>query len=567
MKRYALLLMVAASLLAGLPSCEPVQVPTRPSTEKPDGSGKDDSGKDDSGKDQPDTPGNPETPDTPVEPEGTVIYYDSLDKSPSSGAWFDQGAAFRSPEGTGVENLGYKSAYAKIVNSWSSSGYPGASGVNGIYYTQNTSFIQVRNISLPDDARVYRLSVGLHNPEGGNTVVPGQTFSIGIADEEALMTSFVELEFDVKQYGKWSYATAVFEIESSATKHISIQIRSLVAQTRSDDLKLMTTAEVPSQGFSFIHSDPVPPVSTKDYAERPMTLRQNSDYKYVDHHATTYRTRKSVRNYEACYDIRRHNPVWVAFPCHAIWSEGGKTRPARDPWRPDPAFGEGEQSVIYASDWDNWPNNTYRYWGGVSDGKFTTRGHLLGSADRGCGNKNALLELNTQTFYPTNIAPELYLNDNNSGDYDATHWGIVERLRQDRWVCSDTLYIVAGCAYEHDDWIVYDDVSGNSKSATSKKCVMPTARYLVALRTKSGSTGKPVWKCSADELMAIGFWFPQRFNRNTVDVLPPLSEYMHSVSEIEKMAGSEFSFFPLAPSGVKDSYDVSDWPGLADIAR
>lgn len=67
--------------------------------------------------------------------------------------------------------------------------------------------------------------------------------------------------------------------------------------------------------------------------------------------------------------------------------------------------------------------------------------------------------------------------------------------------------------------------------------------------------------------MAIGFWFPQRFNRNTVDVLPPLSEYMHSVSEIEKMAGSEFSFFPLAPSGVKDSYDVSDWPGLADIAR
>lgn len=139
MKRYALLLMVAASLLAGLPSCEPVQVPTRPSTEKPDGSGKDDSGKDDSGKDQPDTPGNPETPDTPVEPEGTVIYYDSLDKSPSSGAWFDQGAAFRSPEGTGVENLGYKSAYAKIVNSWSSSGYPGASGVNGIYYTQNTS--------------------------------------------------------------------------------------------------------------------------------------------------------------------------------------------------------------------------------------------------------------------------------------------------------------------------------------------------------------------------------------------------------------------------------------------
>ena len=48
--------------------------------------------------------------------------------------------------------------------------------------------------------------------------------------------------------------------------------------------------------------------------------------------------------------------------------------------------------------------------------------------------------------------------------------------------------------------------------------------------------------------------------------LPPLADYTYSVSEIEKKIGGEFSFFPLAPDGVKDSYSISDWPGLSAIA-
>ena len=503
-------------------------------------------------------------PDPTPEPVESIIYYDNMDKAECSGIWFDQSSSYLNPTGSGISNLTYKSAYAKLTNSFPSSNYPEASGNNGILYNSSSAFIQVSNIQLPKDEKTFKLSVGLYNPNNGNSVVSGKTFKIGITDEKSLSTDFHYLDFKVERFGKWAWATAIFEITSDKTENISIQISSLISQGRSDDLKLVSTTDSPDASISFDYAQSEP---SYDFIERPKSNVEKADYKYVDHSATTYHSGKKVRNYEACYDIRRHNPMWVAFPCHEIYQEGGRTRPIVDPWRPDPYFNDGEQSVIYADDWNNWPENTSRYWSGTPDGKYTTRGHLLASSDRGAGNKNSLFELNVQTFYPTNIAPELFLNDTNNGDYDATHWGIVERLRQDQWVCSDTLYIVTGCAYEHENWIVYDDVLGNKQSETSKKCIMPTARYLLALRTKSGTSGKPIWKCSADEVMAIGFWFPQRFNKSTLAKLPSLSEYTFSVSEIEQKIGGEFNFFPLAPQEVKKSYTITDWPGLKAVCE
>ena len=91
------------------------------------------------------------------------------------------------------------------------------------------------------------------------------------------------------------------------------------------------------------------------WAEMPQTVRSSADYKYVTHRGTTYTSKESVRNYSACYDTRRHNPMWVAYPCHDIYWEGDYTRPKPDPWRPDPQFEQNEQSIIYATDWKNWP--------------------------------------------------------------------------------------------------------------------------------------------------------------------------------------------------------------------
>ena len=345
------------------------------------------------------------------------------------------------------------------------------------------------------------------------------------------------------------------------------------ARGRIDDLRLVTTTGKATWIYDLGHDggQEPPVVQTKDYIERPQILKQNAAYKYVDHRATTYKSKKNVRNYEACYDTRRHNPMWVAYPCHEIYWEGGYKRPARDPWRPDPKFQESEQSIIYATDWEDWPwsdnqgspTDKYHYWAPMPSGETVIKGHLMRSAERGCGDKNNPIDLNVQTFYPTNIAPEFYQNSTK----DDSHWEMIEKILPNNWRCNDTIYVVAGCYYGDESWKLKDACDWGNTSSKSKDCVMPTARYKVVMRTKNGNTGKPIWQCSADEVMAIGFWFPQNFTGAYLSSLPALKDYIFSVSDIEKKIGNEFSFFPLAPAGVKDTYNIDDWPGLSAIAN
>lgn len=566
MKRFPLYFILTAALVLGLSSCKPEEIPKKP----------------DSGIVDPEPNPNPDpTPNPDPEPnpgptpvEESVVYYDNLDKvkSEGNGNYFNEWELCRNMEGSGIEGVSYDGSYTSVRSSYASMGYPGASGVNGVYYGRTGAWTAVKGIGLPTDKRSFKLSMGLHLTVSGAD--PLKSFQVTLSDEHGKKSHTVN--YTVQQYGNWYLASSVFEVVSSETTKLNIRIEALDGgyQGRIDDLRLVTTTETASVQYDFGHSgtpDPGPEPSLKDYIERPATLKSNSDYKYVDHRATTYRTKQNVRNYEACYDIRRHNPMWVAFPCHDIYWEGGYTRPIKDPWRPDPYFSESEQSIIYASDWDAWPwsstdgkpSDKYQYWSPMPTGKAVIKGHLMRSAERGCGDKYNPIDLNVQTFYPTNIAPESYLNETSNKD---SHWGMVENILPNQWRCSDTLYVVVGCYYGDNSWSLKDASNWGTTSDKSKDCIMPTARYKLVLRTKTGSTGKPIWQCSADEVMAIGFWFPQNFTGEKLSSLPPLADYIYSVSDIEKKIGSEFSFFPLAPEGVKDSYNINDWPGLSDIA-
>ena len=567
MKRFPLYFILTAALVLGLSSCKPEEMPKKP----------------DPGIVDPEPNPNPEpTPNPEPEPnpepvpppvEESVVYYDNLDKvkSEGNGNYFNTWTDGRNMEGSGIDGVSYDGFYTTVRSSYVSMGYPGASGVNGVYYRQTGAWTAVKGIGLPVDKRSFKLSMGLHTTVSGAD--PLKSFQVTLSDEHGKKNHTVN--YTVQQYGNWYLASSVFEIVSSETTKLNIRIEALDggSQGRIDDLRLVTTTETASVQYDFGHSgtpDPGPEPSLKDYIERPATLKENSDYKYVDHRAKTYRTKQNVRNYEACYDIRRHNPMWVAYPCHEIYWEGGYTRPVKDPWRPDPYFSESEQSIIYASDWDAWPwsstngrpSDKYQYWSPMPTGKTVTKGHLMRSAERGCGNKNNPIDLNIQTFYPTNIAPESYLNETSKD----SHWGMVENILPNQWRYSDTVYVVVGCYYGDNSWSLKDASNWGTTSDKSKDCIMPTARYKLVLRTKTGSTGKPIWQCSADEVMAIGFWFPQNFTGEKLSSLPPLADYIYSVSDIEKKIGSEFSFFPLAPEGVKDSYNINDWPGLSDIA-
>ena len=308
------------------------------------------------------------------------------------------------------------------------------------------------------------------------------------------------------------------------------------------------------------------PASAYPWPELPETLVPGEDYRYITHYATTLKSGKRVRNYAACYDTRRHNPMWVASVHHSCYLEGrGRTDP--DPWRPDPEMTGEEQSIIYPSDWEEWPwtanggrpSDGYYFWTANYTDEYFTKGHLLRSDDR----RGAGSEMNIQTFYPTNIAPEMYLHVWQENGEETSTWGIVEGLLSEEWTGNrDTTYVVTGCYYGDDRYKAIDaSVDGSGAPGISKTCVVPVARYRVILRTKSGNTGKPIAECSADELTAIGFWYPQRFPEDS-EYEPQDNEWIFPVSEIEAKIGNEFSFFPEIPESVKKSYVRSDWPGL-----
>ena len=73
------------------------------------------------------------------------------------------------------------------------------------------------------------------------------------------------------------------------------------------------------------------------------------------------------------------------------------------------------------------------------------------------------------------------------------------------------------------------------------------------MRTKSGSSGKPLSQCSASEIKCAAFVR----SHNTPKGTKVSSQDLMSVSDLEKITG--FSYFPNVPQAPKDSYNASDW--------
>ena len=324
---------------------------------------------------------------------------------------------------------------------------------------------------------------------------------------------------------------------------------------------------VPAYRFPELPSNWVAPTGS--------TAALKDDRAFFTHWSKSVKSKKTVRNYSYCYDTRRHNPVWVAYPLHPVYREGGTGRTDPDPWAPDPALDERYQSKIYKHDGEgDGIYDGYQFWGNtllksLGKGGYWSKGHLCMSSER--GGKDA--ELNIQTFHPTNIAPQ---SSAAASDF-ATVWSYVETLfsgtndykntdftaddgSQNINIVADTLFLVAGCYYEHDDWADYDASNYNETPPTSglsKKCIMPTHQFKIALRTKKGNTGKRIADCTADELQAIGFWIEAFPTVSGTSATAELNRRVVPVSFIEEKMGIEF--FPDVPASVKASYNSADW--------
>ena len=247
------------------------------------------------------------------------------------------------------------------------------------------------------------------------------------------------------------------------------------------------------------------------WAEMPV-YKENSNYQYVTHYVPL--NNKTVRNYSICFDKTKKAALWVAYPIHTAYLKGSGKR--EDPWSFDPYIASQFQA-----------NCVTRSYGGSYD-----RGHQIGSADR-LGNQ----EMNDQTFYMTNMTPQL------------------NRLNQDMWAnleikvrnnnCSDTLYVVTGA--------FFGAGALSTKDGAGNAVPIPTNYFKVLLRTKSGNTGKNIKNCSDNELISIGFWVEQKSYGN---IQPPAS-ICTSVADIESKTG--FKFFPQVSDNVKSQKDPYQW--------
>jgi DNA/RNA endonuclease G (NUC1) len=228
-------------------------------------------------------------------------------------------------------------------------------------------------------------------------------------------------------------------------------------------------------------------------------------------HSMTIGTVKT-RNYSFVWDYSNLVAPWVAYPL-CKWNIGSGSR--TNAWRLDPLLKEEDQPVLYR---------------GYSEGNsgWYARGHQIPSADRLVYSDREQYSGNHQTFYGTNMTPQL--NDN----FNGTIWANLESSVRSWANRSDTLYVVTGCVIDYKKGETVKYVLDN----VGKKVTVPTAYYKVVLRYMKNSTIGYSGYC------ACAVWMDHKaYSSKNVD-----KSYSMSVDALEKKLGMDF--FVNLPSAV-----------------
>ncbi len=191
-------------------------------------------------------------------------------------------------------------------------------------------------------------------------------------------------------------------------------------------------------------------VTSCGWLELPATYEGDGLYFYT-HPMTIDGT--VTRNYSFYWDKENHVSWWVAYPLNS-WLKSSGSRSDRWGYY-DPLVPEEEQSNM---------KNSYS----SANGNSYDRGHQLPSADR-----YATQEANWETFYPTNMTPQL-------SNFNQGIWAKLEDKVRNWGNNSDTLYVVTGCVME-----------GYTSTTTDRDgmvCPIPVAYYKAVLRYSTAST-------------------------------------------------------------------------------
>ena len=170
----------------------------------------------------------------------------------------------------------------------------------------------------------------------------------------------------------------------------------------------------------------------------------------------------NYRNYSFLYDSDNLVALWVAYPLCDLYTKKTVTR--TDKWAYDPFLAEDAQPAYFKA------GNIY------DDGKGGikyNRGHQLPSADRLASTK-----MNEQTFYFTNIAPQMADKAFNAGPWEDLE-SAVRTWSSSSSGGTDTLYVVTGC-------LVNEPLEYRTDNK-GKKLPVPNAFYKALLRVSKGS--------------------------------------------------------------------------------
>ena len=446
----------------------------------------------------------------------------------AGGVWADGNQEWKTQTGAGASTVSYEVYNMRINNdNFGSAGkYAGASGkaYAKLFYDPAKTYFTIAHIALPAAETDYTLSFGAIFEAGDMTLAIS-------ADGK----SWKPLTYTAAPtYNTWTLTRVGFTLKEPVGE---LYIRFSPTGTERayglnfDDIRL-------SAGGGGQQVDLGTGAGLR-WAELPSNFETPSSDQFVH---TTWTTTvsggKRVRNYTYCYDKRRHNPDWVAYPHHSCYLEGSGR--SDEPWAADPALPETQQAKIYPSS----AGDVYQYWvadlvtGRYGSG-YWSRGHLCMSRERpGKG-----LEINMQTFRPTNIAPQA-AEPSPFGKI----WGNIEEAISGGAIPADTLYIVAGCYYENDGWVQKDASNNGALSSLSKDCVMPTHQFKMAVRKKTVQVGKPIQECTADELETIAFWV-ETLTTSAATEKSQLGQFIVPISEIESKM--RMKFFPGIPDAAK----------------
>ena len=244
----------------------------------------------------------------------------------------------------------------------------------------------------------------------------------------------------------------------------------------------------------------IPQVDATKAAWMELPATDNKDLKYIAHRFEM--NEQVYRNYTIGWSQNDLVSVWVAYPLNKTYTQKNVER--TDAWAYDPVLGKDLSAAPFSG-----------YAGDYA------RGHQLPSADRLCS-----ASANKQTFYGTNIAPQL--NAHNEGIWSNLE-SHVRTIAND----SDTTYVVTGCLVE--------GATEFSTDSDGKKITIPVAFYKALLRYQKGATNE--WACA-------GFYTDHKQYTSH-----DLKAIAMSIDELEKKTGFDF-FVHLIDKIGKDKADA-----------